>query len=228
MKRFSILLTLLAVAATLLAGYALFATRVAPRGSPPPQAWAAVELDYELATAHAEGTITSRHRLTYEDKTHWRTEILAHSHHRAYVGAWALYDGETLRSFDALRGVETVNRDVPPNGVYVPEPWLNPYHIPRLLADPTVTHRHDTATGIGYLTRRESMPCHAPTPTVVGLPTCTTERITQTNITYRTVDFIPLHIVEMVDGVVVRRTTITHLTIAGEVVPLPSTPLLPP
>jgi len=154
-------------------------------------------------------------KLIYHDKRHWKTELLAHNDAVDVVGTWAEYHGAEMRSFDPRTGELRVDQqDIPEDAVYVPEQWLIPGIIPRLLTQQNAEQLSGSSGGLAVLVLEENLPCQAPTEAMfrAGIQPCDSEyRVSRREITYRESDFLPVGIVDSLDGVEVHRVTVTEL-----------------
>jgi len=161
-------------------------------------------------------------KLDYDNKLHWRVETLSQSFTEEIVasetvGNWSEYNGTAMYHFDSTTRITSENKDVPKDGVYIPEQWLAPYYIPKLLAQ-TNTEIVDESNGIRTIVVTEYLPCDEDIRDYLqqqGLKPCTVgvNRVAKTEIKYR-IDFnIPVSIIETLDGEEVRQITITELTI---------------
>lgn len=171
---------------------------------------------YEITRVDNQGQLALQTiSLDYPSLTHWHSEVLTETAAPRNVGVWVEYTGDDLQTLEPFTGEVTHNRDIAGDGIYVPEQWLIPGYISKLLTRPTTVN---TINGtMGTLVFTEVLPCNTPTAAMnaAGIGVCLSERIGTTEITYRTTDFIPLRIVESLDGIELRRITITDLTVNG-------------
>lgn len=157
-------------------------------------------------------------KIIYEDNKHWRVEVLSNSLVPDVGGSWAEYDGLEIRHLDSRTGAVTINKDVPKDGTYIPEEWFRPSYIPQLLAQVNSTNKIDSSEGTGILTVTEYLRCQeelSQTLARAGLPPCAqgSNRIAIRQIKYRAIDFIPILIIDTLDGVEVNRITVTELVV---------------
>ena len=155
--------------------------------------------------------------LQYDDKKHWRVEILTESVMPETVGAWSEYDGTEIRHFDPFTGITSANRDMLSGSVSAPEEWLRQVYVPKLLAQSN-TEILDEMDGVGTFIFTEYLSCDEDIRNYLqqeGRKPCTVgvDRVQVTEIKYRTDYNIPLSIVDTIDGEEVRRITVTELTI---------------
>lgn len=175
--------------------------------------WPSFEMIYEVTTIGKTYTA----KLTYKDSLHWRVDFLTDSTIPEAVGTWAEYDGKEIRSLDPFTGEITVNRDMPSNGVYIPNEWLWSAYIPNRLIK-SKAEIIDESNGIATLTFTEDLSCdqeihdylqqEGQKPCIVGV-----DRVEVTVVKYRTDYDIPLSIIDTIDGERVRQITVTELTI---------------
>ncbi|GAB4579077.1 MAG: hypothetical protein Fur0022_18150 [Anaerolineales bacterium] len=175
--------------------------------------WPSFEMIYEVTTI--DKTYTAK--LTYKDSLHWRVDFLTDSTVPEAVGTWAEYDGKEIRSLDPFTGEITVNREMPSDGVYIPNEWLWPAYIPNRLIK-SKGEIINESNGIATLTFTEYLSCDQDIHDYLqqeGQKPCTVgvDRVEVTVVKYRTDYDIPLSIVETIDGEEVRRITVTELTI---------------
>lgn len=174
---------------------------------------------------------TQRIKLTYDDIYHWRTEVLSHSAVPDAAGAWSSYNGAEIRGYDPRFGQETVNNVALDAGIYLPDEWLRPDYILNLLRKPNITKREGQSRGEKELVSTEYLPCQEPLEQEkqAGLGPCKSDkREAKRHIRYREQDYLPLEIIDTLDGVVVQKITIEELTIrqasAPQQAPAPQSP----
>ena len=176
--------------------------------------WPSFEMTYKVESLGENGGFYSQVvRLVYENEHQWKTELLAHDLASDMVGYWAEYNGKEMIAYDPRIGSLSKNTDVPTDGVYVPDQWLRPNYIPGLIGQEGVVVQSGPIEGVNNLVLTEYSPC----PDIPSLVPCKpgSNRILETRIEYRSTDFIPLSIINMVDGTVVRRISITTLVVQG-------------
>lgn len=213
-KRTLVLVGLLAVAVCL-----VVATGASAGFRQPTVQWPAFTMVYEdwrygLGVNGAPGT--QQFKLVYDDATHWRYDILAHSAAPERVGAWASYDGKQVRGFDPVFGAsETDLSDE--RGIHTPNEWLWPNYIPNLLKKPNVQVVTALEPGTQALMQTEYIPCQTEATeqdrhAQLG-PCMDGQRESRREIVFRELLNIPLQITDTVSGVVVQRITVQALTL---------------
>ncbi|GAB4580522.1 MAG: hypothetical protein Fur0022_32640 [Anaerolineales bacterium] len=174
--------------------------------------WPAFEMIYKVEIMGEGGTFYSQMvKLVYENELHWKTELLSHDLAPEMVGYVSEYTGKEMITYDPNAGSSSTSTDVPTDGIYVPDQWLNPNYIPGLLGQEGVIVQPGQTEGVYVLTLTEYSPCPEET-SAVPCKTGST-RVLETKIEYRSSDFIPFSIIDIVDGTVVRRITITELIV---------------
>ena len=175
--------------------------------------WPHLTMKYEVASIHKTYMVL----FSYVDSRHWRVDYLLDSSVPEAVGTWAEYDGTEIRSLHPFTGEITVNRDMPLDGVYIPNEWLRPSYISDRLVKSNA-EIIDERDGIATLTFTEHLSCDEDIREYLqqqGRKPCTVgvDRVQVTEIKYRTDYNIPLSIIDTIDGEEVRRITVTELTI---------------
>lgn len=158
-----------------------------------------------------------RVKVTYDNPRHWRVEILSHSAVPEVAGSWSTYNGAEIRSFDPRGGEEIVNDVAQDEGVYIPEQWLIPHYISKLLRQSNVTPTDPPSQGLEALIVTEEGPCNQP-PNVMrraGLAPCAEgdRRVAQRKVVYREEGLIPLQIIDTLDGVAIHKISVKELTV---------------
>jgi hypothetical protein len=212
----------LLVSITLVSALVLFVVRTgitSPTYERLPQSWPKFTMVYEqwgygFGLNGAAGT--QRVKYTYNGPQDWRVDVLSHSSVPEVAGSWAAYNGTEVRSFDPRVGKESVNNLTEMKGVHVPEEWLVPSYVPKLLRKPDVTTVNSSKAGAKELTYVEQLPCteQSSTNDKAGISPCKSgTRTAQRQIVYREKDFIPLEIVDRVDSTVVAKITVESLDV---------------
>lgn len=183
--------------------------------------WPSFTMIYEVSKI----SNTYSAKLDYDNKLHWRVETLSQSFSEEIValetvGNWSEYNGTAIYHFDAMTGIMSENKDVPKDGVYIPEQWLSPYYIPKLLAQTNIQIISES-NGTGTFVVTEYLSCDEDIRDYMqqqGLKPCTlgVNRVAKTEIKYRTDYNIPLSIIDTIDGEEVHRITVTELTISNK------------
>jgi hypothetical protein len=186
--------------------------------SPFPTEWPPFTMVYEdwrLGSNIEQPTIQVV-KITYQDRKHWRTELLDHNLAKDAIGTWSEYNGEGMIGYDPRTGEVSISpQDFPKEGVYIPEQWLIPRYIPKLLTQENVELLEES-DGLATVLVTEYWPCQEPTDVMLqaGIKPCDTDnRRDERLISYRTADFLPVLIIDKLDGVEVHRVTIKELVI---------------
>ncbi len=153
-------------------------------------------------------------KVIYRDKWQWKTELLDHNIASDAIGTWGEYNGKEMIGFDPRTGEVTVSPvDLPEESVYVPDEWLRPHFIPKLLSHPNIMQLEAIDNFVTVLVT-DLLPCEEPTESKLqaGIKPCSSDtRIVDRKVTYRIEDFIPTLIIDRVDGVEVHRITVKEL-----------------
>lgn len=155
-------------------------------------------------------------KVTYRDKWHWRAELIDHNTATEAIGTWGEYNGKEMIGFDPRTGeISVLPQDLPEGSVYVPDEWLRPHFIPKLLSHQNIVQLDATDEFITMLVT-DDLPCQEPTEAMLqaGIKPCSSDnRLAERKVSYRIEDFIPTLVVDSVDGVEVHRITVKALVI---------------
>ena len=174
--------------------------------------WSSFKMTYQVEILGEGGEFYSQVvKLVYENDHHWKTELLSHDLAPDMIGYSGEYTGKEMITYDPRTGLLSKNTDVPTDGIYVPDQWLNPNYIPKLIGQEGVIVQPGQTETVNILLLTEYSPC----PDVPSVVSCKpgSNRVLETKIEYRNSDFIPLSIIDTIDGTVVRRISITELAI---------------
>lgn len=160
-----------------------------------------------------------RYELDYDDPRHWKHTILD-STKRDNIGSWRVYDGQTVTTFDATVNLTDTIDASGDKGVYAPDQWLTPLYTSVLRTKPNAVERESNEPGMTVIVLTEESPCPDDTPLTEsqkqrGVKVCKPEqakRVSTREVTYTTANFIPMKIVDQIDGLSIFTITVEQLT----------------
>ncbi len=174
--------------------------------------WPSFEMTYKVEFLGESGEFYSQVvKLVYENDHHWKTWLLSHDLAPDMIGYSGEYTGKEMITYDPRTGSLSNNTDIPTDGIYVPDQWLRPNYIPKLIGQEGVVVQPGQTLDVNNLTLTEYSPC-PDDPSVVPCKPGST-RVLETKIEYRNSDYIPLSLIDSIDGTIVRRITITELAV---------------
>lgn len=163
-----------------------------------PEPWPSFTMVYR-DTATSEGpagsTISQTFRLTYVDQRHFRTILLSHSTRPDAVGWTHEVSGRSSRVNDPRLG-QVQDAQMASDELTLPADWLTPTLRPRMSQNPAASVI-ELATGLA----RATLVSSSGSQTVIE------------EITYRTVDGIPMLFVQQVNGRETRRVEVLELRV---------------
>jgi hypothetical protein len=151
-------------------------------------------------------------RFAYRGQHDWRIDTLSNDAFPQAAGSWSEYSGHVLTTHNTLTGESSQHADEDAGVAQMPEEWLVPGYVDRLLASGgSLGTTADPA--LLKVTIAQTAPC-------VQGPGGGTEdgcenglRHSTREVHYRSADKLPVRIVDMVGGATVKKIQVTSLTV---------------